>query len=123
MRAISIAPAAPRGMAGQSWAGGLVAALKRWGEVYMTWRIEQTAIAQLRSMSDRGLKDIGLTRSEITGAVRGDAARDRAFSPLCIRKIRSTENVCGRHRDSRHRGVGVAPTAWSGPALADEVIE
>jgi uncharacterized protein YjiS (DUF1127 family) len=58
----------------------LVATLKRWWVVYMTWRIEQAAIAQLWSMSDRELKDIGLTRSEITGAVRGEATRDRAFS-------------------------------------------
>lgn len=57
-----------------------VVTLKRWWKAYMTWRIEQVAIAQLWSMSDRELKDIGLTRSEITGAVRGEAARDRAFS-------------------------------------------
>ena len=31
----------------------------------ITWRIEQAAIDQLRSMSDLELKDIGLTRSDI----------------------------------------------------------
>jgi uncharacterized protein YjiS (DUF1127 family) len=31
-------------------------------------------------MSDRDLKDIGLTRSESTGAVRGESARDRLSS-------------------------------------------
>ena len=51
----------------------------RWWVAYMTWRIEQAAIAQLWSMSDRQLKDIGLTCSEITGAVRGEPARYRAF--------------------------------------------
>jgi uncharacterized protein YjiS (DUF1127 family) len=45
----------------------------------MTWRIEQAAIAQLWSMSDRELKDIGLSRSEITSAVRAEAAHDRVF--------------------------------------------
>ena len=68
-------------IAGQSWVRELVATLERWWAAYMTWRIEQAAIAQLWSMNDRELKDIGLTRSEITSAVRGEAARDRAFSP------------------------------------------
>jgi uncharacterized protein YjiS (DUF1127 family) len=45
---------------------------------YITWRIEQAAIAQLWAMSDRELKDIGLTRSEITRAVRLEV-RDRRF--------------------------------------------
>ena len=80
MSTISSAPAAPQGIAGQSWARELAATLKRWLAAYMTWRIEQVAIAQLWSMSERELKDIGLTRSEIIGAVKGEAARDRAFS-------------------------------------------
>jgi len=42
---------------------------------YVTWRIDRPAVA----MNDRGLKDIGLTRSEIPGALR-EAARDRALS-------------------------------------------
>ncbi len=77
MKTISSAPAAPQGMAAQSW-GKPAATLKRWWMVYITWRIEHAAIAQLWSMSDRELKDIGLTRSEITGAVRGEAARSHA---------------------------------------------
>lgn len=56
----------------------LAATLKRWWLAYVTWRIEQAAITQL-SMNDRALKDIGLTRAEITGAVRGEVPRDRAF--------------------------------------------
>jgi hypothetical protein len=36
-------------------------------------------MAQLWSMSDRALKDIGLTRCEIPGAVKGETAIDRAF--------------------------------------------
>jgi uncharacterized protein YjiS (DUF1127 family) len=58
---------------------GLVATLKRWWLAYVTWRIEQAAITQLCSMSDRALKDIGLTRADITGAVRGEVPRDRTF--------------------------------------------
>ena len=67
-------------MAGQSWISGLPAVAKRWWVAYITWRIKRAAIAQLCSMSDRELKDIGLTRSDITRAVRGEEARDRAFS-------------------------------------------
>ena len=59
---------------------GLVASLKRWWVAYMTWRIEQAAIDRLCSMSDRALKDIGLTRSGIPDAVKGERAADRAFN-------------------------------------------
>jgi uncharacterized protein YjiS (DUF1127 family) len=55
---------------GHFWALGLAATLKGWWVAYMSWRTEQAAIAQLSALSDRALKDIGLTRSEITGAVR-----------------------------------------------------
>jgi uncharacterized protein YjiS (DUF1127 family) len=56
----------------------LAATLKRWWLAYITWRIEQAAIAQLCVMSDRELKDIGLTRCEITPAVRRELG-DRLF--------------------------------------------
>jgi uncharacterized protein YjiS (DUF1127 family) len=39
--------------------------------------MEKSAIAALRSMSDRALTDIGLARSDITSAVRGKAPRIR----------------------------------------------
>ena len=68
--------------AGQARIGGSVAALKRWWMAYLTWRVEQAAIAQLHMMSDRELKDIGLTRSQIMGAVRGEA-ENRLFSRYC----------------------------------------
>jgi uncharacterized protein YjiS (DUF1127 family) len=84
MKTISSAPAAPQGRAGQSWARQMAATLKRWWVVYITWRIERTAIARLWSMSDRELKDIGLSRSEIMRAVKGEAAGDRAFGPLLL---------------------------------------
>jgi len=49
-----------------------MATLKRWLVAYLTWRIEQAAISELLSMSDRTLRDIGLTRSGIPHAVMGD---------------------------------------------------
>ena len=80
MRTVSSATAMPHGMAGQSWGTELVATLKGWWATYQTWRAEQAAIAQLWCMSNRELRDIGLTRSEITSAVKNGAARDRAIS-------------------------------------------
>ena len=68
------APTAAHGTA-EHWIGRLAASLKRW---WLTWRIEQAAIAQLCVMSDRELKDIGLTRGEITRAVRRELG-DRLF--------------------------------------------
>jgi uncharacterized protein YjiS (DUF1127 family) len=70
MSTISNAPAAVQGPAGHPRASGLVATVKRWWVAYFTWRIK-AAIAQLCSMSDLELKDMGLTRSDITRAVRG----------------------------------------------------
>jgi uncharacterized protein YjiS (DUF1127 family) len=69
----------PRGLAGRSWAVGLIANLKRCWAAYLTWRRQQAAIAQLWSMSDTQLRDIGLTRTEIIAAVKGEAVRYRAF--------------------------------------------
>ena len=37
----------------------------------MIWRVEQSAIVLLRSMSDRELADMGLARSEIESLVKG----------------------------------------------------
>jgi uncharacterized protein YjiS (DUF1127 family) len=54
-----------------------VAAMKRMCAAYIAWRMEKSAIAALRSMSDRALTDIGLARSDITSAVRGKAPRIR----------------------------------------------
>ena len=73
----SSAPAAAQGTTGHPWTGRLAAALKRWWMAYINWRLEQVVINQLWSMSDRALKDIGLTRSEIAAAVKRDGTRDR----------------------------------------------
>jgi uncharacterized protein YjiS (DUF1127 family) len=45
--------------------------MKTWWTAYLARRNEREAILQLRAMSDRELRDIGLTRSQIDGAVRG----------------------------------------------------
>ena len=87
MRTVSSAPAMPHGIAGQSWGRELAATLKGWWETYQTRRAEQAAMAQLWSMSDRELRDIGLTRSEITGAVKDRAVRPRD-QPLLLSKGR-----------------------------------
>ena len=44
---------------------------------YMAWRTEQAMIGLLHSMSDRGLSDIGLCRSDIAGAVARMWVTDR----------------------------------------------
>ena len=79
MSTISNAPTAMRGRGGHFWAFGPAATLKSWWVAYKTWRAEQAAIAQLSSLSDRALKDIGLPRSEIMGAVRTQVKREHGF--------------------------------------------
>jgi uncharacterized protein YjiS (DUF1127 family) len=74
----NVRPMAPS-LVGHSRSSGLLAALKRWWVAYMTWRIQQAAMLTLGSMSDRELKDIGLTRSDIAWVVRDGTARGRAF--------------------------------------------
>lgn len=79
MSTISRAHATARFKAKQSPADKLAAAFGRMWTAYITWRLEQAVIKQLGSMSDRDLKDIGLTRSEIASAVKGDLTRGRVF--------------------------------------------
>lgn len=52
-----------------SWVFKLVAAIRDWTAAFIIWRAERAARAALNSMSDYQLKDIGLTRSDIRGAV------------------------------------------------------
>ena len=40
----------------------------------MNWRLEQLAISRLQSMSDRELKDMGVSRAQIEFAVKGETA-------------------------------------------------
>jgi uncharacterized protein YjiS (DUF1127 family) len=73
--------AAAQGLAPAAWTSGVLAAGKRAWVAYMTWRIERAAIDQLSAMSDRQLKDIGLTRSEIEAAARGFTGPSRWSPP------------------------------------------
>jgi uncharacterized protein YjiS (DUF1127 family) len=68
--------AALRGMARSDalWVARMV---RRCWEALLTWQLEHTAAAQLLSMSDRELRDIGLSRSEIERAVKGELPRGR----------------------------------------------
>ena len=52
---------------------GIGRALKTWWFAYINWRVEQLAIKRLQSMSDRELKDIGVSRAAIEFAVKGSA--------------------------------------------------
>jgi uncharacterized protein YjiS (DUF1127 family) len=79
MSTISSAPNTAQGILAPAGLGWLRATLTRCWMTYLTWRIEQAAITQLELMDDRELRDIGLTRSSITRAVRVEPARDRAF--------------------------------------------
>jgi uncharacterized protein YjiS (DUF1127 family) len=65
-----------RGLAGTDavWIGHLI---RRCWQAFRNWQIEEAAIAQLSSMSDRELRDIGLNRSEIGFAVKGELAHIR----------------------------------------------
>ena len=53
--------------------------LKGWWVAYMNWRLQQLAISRLRSMGDRELKDIGISRAQIEVAARSDAASGPMF--------------------------------------------
>ena len=56
-------------------ATAILGALKRAWVAYITWRLERTAIASLRSMGERDLNDLGIGRSEIEEAVKGRRPR------------------------------------------------
>jgi uncharacterized protein YjiS (DUF1127 family) len=66
----SLAPPAAQDAITEAQAEGCGAVLKRWWSAYMIRRMEAVAIDRLQSMSDRDLKDIGLTRAGIVPAVR-----------------------------------------------------
>jgi uncharacterized protein YjiS (DUF1127 family) len=77
MEAILSASALLHGRAAQSVARSVVRTFKRWRATYTAWHRERRAMAELLSMSDRDLRDIGIDRCEILRAVRGDTARER----------------------------------------------
>ena len=71
--------AAQQDSTGGSILGRLAAAPRRWWTAAATWRRQQASINHLNAMSDRELKDIGLTRADIEFAVRGEHPRERVF--------------------------------------------
>ena len=77
MSTMTRAPAAIPGVSGTSASGWLGAVLKRWWVARMQRRLEGLAIRQLRAMSDRELRDIGVVRSQIEFCVRAERNRDR----------------------------------------------
>lgn len=50
----------------------LALAARRGFAAFITWRVQQAAIAYLKAMSDRELDHIGLVRSQIESAVTGE---------------------------------------------------
>lgn len=58
-----------QGIAGRSRSTWLLTTFKGVIAAYTNWRVERAAIAVLSSMNDLMLKDIGLSRCQITGAV------------------------------------------------------
>jgi uncharacterized protein YjiS (DUF1127 family) len=57
----------------------LANAIKSKCVAFIAWRTERAAVAQLQMLSDRTLKDIGLTRSQIRSAVRGESTDTLPF--------------------------------------------
>jgi uncharacterized protein YjiS (DUF1127 family) len=77
MSTLSITPRQRQRASTRSSSYGLFATFKRWWITYLNWQRERVAIAHLSRLSDRELKDIGLHRSQIPSAVRGDATSPR----------------------------------------------
>jgi uncharacterized protein YjiS (DUF1127 family) len=84
------APRSAQTIAQPRWTAGPLAALKRLWATYNNWRIEHAAIAALQALSDRELKDIGLTRGEIVHAAKGLAVGGR---PPCRHRPRISTPV------------------------------
>jgi uncharacterized protein YjiS (DUF1127 family) len=83
---------APQRKSGPLLLRGLVVTLKRWWVAYITWHVEQAAIAHLWSKSDHTLKDSGLALSEIPHAVR---PRWRLAARSVVRSIGRSEHFGG----------------------------
>jgi uncharacterized protein YjiS (DUF1127 family) len=73
MSALSMTPLLQQRASTRPSSNGLFATFERLWLAYLTWQLERAAIAHLSRLSARELKDIGLHRSQIPAAVRGDA--------------------------------------------------
>jgi uncharacterized protein YjiS (DUF1127 family) len=71
--------ATAQGLSGRFWTRDAATRLARWWVAYAQWRIKQQTLATLANMSDRELKDIGLTRTDIPAVVRGESVHDHAI--------------------------------------------
>ena len=60
----------PRRSAGEALPRSFGGTLHRLWLAYMDWRLQRLAVSLLSRMSDRQLKDMGLTRGQIEFAVR-----------------------------------------------------
>jgi len=58
----------------------LIARVQSWWMAYLDRRMQRSVIFQLEALSDRELRDIGLRRCEIEGAVKGELKREPAFN-------------------------------------------
>jgi uncharacterized protein YjiS (DUF1127 family) len=91
MSTISTAMNVSHRKVGRSFLGRFGAGLLRAWTAYMTWRLEQLAIAQLSGLSERELKDLGLTRPQIMTVARRGAVRSRAAN-----RFHSASRIGGR---------------------------
>ncbi len=69
LRTIDVTPAPVR-------KGGLAAWLSRRLAAYNAWRVERVAAAELATLTDRELADIGVSRSDIGRAFQSDHNAD-----------------------------------------------
>jgi len=65
-----------RDIAGSGFFAAVASAMRRWWQRRLERRAQRTAILRLSSMSDRELRDIGIGRSQIEYAVRGNFTRE-----------------------------------------------
>jgi uncharacterized protein YjiS (DUF1127 family) len=70
----------------------VVRTFKRWRAAYTAWHREHRATAELLSMSDRDLRDIGISRCEIPGAVRGERTSVHDAMPISFAISRPGES-------------------------------
>ena len=66
------APAAVGERRRRAQAKGLVTTVRLWWVAHLARRMERVAMVKLQAMSDRELKDIGLTRFQLEQAVKDE---------------------------------------------------